>query len=141
VSFAAVVSIFDVAPRRRRRLEGYPMPQRARDAVALSAACGVFTAPISWLHFHQIPLLTIPANLAGAPVVGPMLALALLAALLPPVGPLLAHVNGWLAAYLAGCARFFGGLPGAQVRSPAAALTVLAALLLCAAGIRRRRGE
>jgi hypothetical protein len=62
-----------------------------------------------------------------------MLALALLAALLPPLGPLLAWMNGWLAAYLAGCARLFGGLPGAQVRSPAAAAALAAGVLLAAA--------
>ena len=40
------------------------------------------------------PLLTVPANAAAAPVVTPLLALALLAALLPPLGPLLAELNG-----------------------------------------------
>ena len=112
--------------------------QAVREAVALSASCGVLTAPVSWLHFHQIPLLTIPANLAAAPVVAPMLALALLAAALPPVGALLAQLNGCLAAYLAGCARFFGGLPGAQIRSPAAALALLAAFRATAAIVRSR---
>ena len=33
-----------------------------------------------WLHFHAIPLLTVPANAAAAPVVAPMLALALVSA-------------------------------------------------------------
>jgi competence protein ComEC len=108
--------------------------------MAISAACGVVTAPISWFHFHAIPLVTVPANLAAAPVVTPLLALALLAAVLPPVGPLLAQINGWCAAYLAGCARFFGNLPGAQIRSPAAA-AALAAFAACAAAYAWRRGE
>jgi competence protein ComEC len=140
LSFAAVLAIFTAAPRIRDVLEGYPLPRVAREPIALSAACGVATAPISWLHFHQIPLLTIPANVAAAPVVAPMLALALLAALLPPLGPLLAHVNGVLAAYLAGCARFFGGLPGAQVRSGAGAAALAGCALLIAA-YAWRRGE
>jgi len=133
LSFAAVVSIFVLAPRLAARLEGYPLPRRLREATALSASCGVCTAPISWAHFHQIPLLTVPANVAAAPAVAPMLALALLAAVLPPLGPALAQANGVLAAYLAGCARFFGGLPGAQVRSPAAAAALAAGTLLAAA--------
>jgi competence protein ComEC len=133
LSFVAVVSIFVLAPRLAVRLEGYPLPRRAREAISLSAACGVCTAPISWVHFHQIPLLTVPANVAAAPAVAPMLALALLAAVLPPLGPALAQANGVLAAYLAGCARFFGGLPGAQVRSPAAAAALGAGVLLAAA--------
>jgi competence protein ComEC len=138
LSFAAVLAIFVAAPRIRAWLEGYPLPRLAREPVALSAACGLATAPISWLHFHQIPLLTIPANVAAAPVVAPMLALALLAALLPPLGPMLAQVNGLLAAYLAGCARFFGGLPGAQVRSGAGAAALAGCALLVAAYAWRR---
>jgi competence protein ComEC len=137
LSFAAVAAIFLASRRLAAWLEGYPLPGAVRGAVAVSAPCGVVTAPISYWHFHQIPLATVPANVAAAPVVGPMLALALLAALLPPLGPLLASANGWLAAYLAACARFFGGLPGAQVRSPAAAALAAGALLVAAYAWRR----
>jgi competence protein ComEC len=133
LSFDAVGAIFVLAPRLDRWLEGYLLPKRAREATALSTACGVCTAPISWAHFHQIPLLTVPANVAAAPVVAPMLALSLLAAVLPPFGPALAQANGLLAAYLAGCARLFGGLPGAQVRSAAGAAALAAGALLAAA--------
>jgi competence protein ComEC len=140
LSFAAVLAIFTLAPHIERRLEGYPVPRPLAQCIAISAACGLVTAPISWLHFHAIPLVTVPANLAAAPVVTPLLALALLAAVLSPIGPLLAQVNGWCAAYLAGCARFFGGLPGAQIRSPAAA-AALAAGATCAAAYAWRRGE
>jgi ComEC/Rec2-related protein len=140
LSFAAVVSIFVLAPRLRRGLEGYPVPGPVRDCVAISTACGLATAPISWLHFHAIPVLTVPANAVAAPVVVPMLALALLAAVLPPFGPLLAQGAGWCAAYLAGCARLFGGLPGAQARSPAA-VAALGAGVLLAAAYAWRRGE
>jgi competence protein ComEC len=133
LSFAAVASIFLLAPRFRRALEGYPLPEWVRGCIAISAACGLATAPISWLHFHAIPVLTVPANAAAAPVVVPMLALALLAALLPPFGPVLAQAAGWCAAYLAGCARLFGGLPGAQARSPAAVAALGSGVLLAAA--------
>ncbi|HET7572715.1 MAG TPA: ComEC/Rec2 family competence protein [Gaiellaceae bacterium] len=135
LSFAAVLAIFTAARPLARRLEGYPLPARLREPVALSAVCGVATAPISWLQFHQIPLLTVPANAAAAPVVAPLLALALLCAVLnpfvPPLAALLAWANGWCAAYLVACARFFGSVPGAQIRSPLAA----AALALGAAGL------
>jgi len=138
LSFAAVLSIFVLAPRLLRVLEGYPVPPRLAQCIAISTACGLATAPISWLHFHAIPLVTVPANAAAAPVVTPLLALALLAAILPPLGPFLAQLNGWCAAYLAGCARFFGGLPGAQVRSPAAAAALASGLFLVAAYAWRR---
>ncbi|HKC76875.1 MAG TPA: ComEC/Rec2 family competence protein [Gaiellaceae bacterium] len=144
LSFAAVLSIFVLAPPFKNWLEGYPLPPALRTCVAVSAACGLATAPISWFQFHQIPLLTVPANAAGGFVVAPMLVLALVCALLAPVLPqlaaALAWANGWLAAYLAGCAHVFGNLPGAQVTSGRAA----AALALGAAGAAAyawRRGE
>ena len=121
LSFAAVLAIFVLAPRFTTWLEGYPLPTGLRTVVAISAACGLATAPISWFQFHQIPLLTVPANAAGGFVAAPMLALSLVCALLAPVAPPLAAglawLNGWLAVYLATCAHVFGGLPGAQVTS------------------------
>ncbi len=84
LSFAAVLAIFVLAPRFLRALEGYPVPRPLAQCIAISTACGLATAPISWLHFHAIPLVTVPANAAAAPVVTPLLALALLAAILPP---------------------------------------------------------
>jgi competence protein ComEC len=138
LSFAAVLAIFTLAPRIERGFDGYPVPPLLAQCIAISAACGLATAPISWFHFHAIPLVTVPANAAAAPVVTPLLGLALLAAVLPPLGPLLAQLNGWCAAYLAGCARFFGGLPGAQVRSPAAAAALAAGAALTAAYAWRR---
>jgi len=140
LSFAAVLAIFTLAPRIQRGLAGYPVPKPLAQCIAISAACGLATAPISWFQFHAIPLVTVPANAAAAPVVTPLLALALLAAIVPPLGPLLAQLDGWCAAYLAGCARFFGGLPGAQIRSPAAA-AALAAGVACAAAYAWRRGH
>ena len=138
LSFTAVVSIFVLAPRLRRVLDGYPVPRWIADCIAISTACGLCTAPIAWFHFHAVPLLTVPANASVVPVVAPMLALALLAAVVPPLGPLLSDLNGWCAAYLAGCARFFGGLPGAQIRSSAVAAALGSGVLLAAAYAWRR---
>jgi competence protein ComEC len=129
-----VLAIFFLAPRFGNWLEGYPLPAGLRMCVAISAACGLATAPISWFQFHQIPLLTVPANAVGGFAAAPMLALALVCALLAPIAPslaaALAWANGWFAAYLATCAHIFGSLPGAQVTSGRAA----AALALGAAG-------
>jgi ComEC/Rec2-related protein len=137
LSFVAVASIFVAAKPISRWLEGYPVPARLRGPVSISAACGLGTAPVCWFQFHAIPLLTVPANAAAAPAVAPMLGLALVTALVAPLahGPavLLAWIDGWCAAYLAGCARFFGGLPGAQVRSPDVAAALAACALLAGA--------
>jgi competence protein ComEC len=137
LSFAAVLSIFVLEPRFRRALEGYPVPRALRAPVSVSAAAGLGTAPVSWLQFHAIPLLTVPANAAAAPAVATMLGLALVSAIVAPVAylpaALIAQADGWCAAYLAGCARLFGGLPGAQIRSPVAAAALAACVLLVGA--------
>jgi competence protein ComEC len=137
LSFVAVVAIFVLVPRFQRALEGYPMPDLLREAIAVSGACGLATAPVMWMQFHALSLLTIPANVLAAPVMVPLLALAfgsaLAAPFLPAVTSVLAAVNGWLAAYIAGCARAIGGLPGAQIHSTRALLLVIAAGLLGAA--------
>ncbi len=121
LSFAAVAAIFLLVPRLERRLTGYPVPARLTAVLAVSAGCGLATAPILWLQFGAVPVLSVPANALAEPVVAPILGLGLIAALcgtvLPGAATALAWLNGWLAAYLAWCARFIGGLPFAQVRS------------------------
>jgi competence protein ComEC len=121
LSFAAVGAIFVVVPRLQSWLEGYPVPSRLAPVLAVSAACGAVTAPILMTHFGQVPLYSIPSNALAAPVVAPLLGLALACAALDPILPTaaaaLAWVNGWFAAYLAAVARLFGGLPHAQVAS------------------------
>jgi competence protein ComEC len=130
LSFVAVASIFVLVPRLTAILDGYPLPGKLAAAVAVSVACGLVAAPILWLQFHAVPLLTVPANALAEPAVAPLLylafAAALTAALFPPAATAIAWVNGWCAAYLAGCARFFGSLPGAQVRSGRAVVVLLA---------------
>ena len=121
LSFAAVAAIFVLTPRLLEWLEGYPLPAKLAAVIAVSTACGVATAPILWFQFHAVPLLTVPANALAAPAVAPLLGLAFAAALAgllsPPAAAALAWLNGWCAAYLAGCARVVAALPGAQVTS------------------------
>lgn len=136
-SFAAVVAIFLLVPRFSRFLEGYPFGDKLRLVVSVSAACGLATAPIAWFQFHSLQLLTVPANALAAPVVAPLLGLALGAAALAPfsggAAALLAWLNGWCAAYLVFIARLIGGLPFAQIRSTRSLLLTLASALLLAA--------
>ena len=132
LSFAAVAAIFIVVPRLERSFAGYPVPRSLADVVAVSAACGVATAPILLTQFGSVPLYSIPANALAAPVVAPLLGIALVTALVAPAVPPLAFamawVNGWLAAYLAGCARLVGGLPYAAVSARAS--LIIAAVVL-----------
>ena len=137
LSFAAVISIFVLVPRFERFLEGYPLGRPLRLVVAISAACGLATAPIAWAHFHSLQLLTVPANALAAPAAASLLWLALGAAAVAPLSPsaasALAWLNGWCAAYLAAVARLIGGLPFAQIQSTRSLLLLLSGALLVAA--------
>jgi competence protein ComEC len=137
LSFAAVCSIFVLVPRFDRVLQGYPLAKPLRLVVAVSAACGLATAPIAWLQFHTLQLLTVPANALAAPAIVPLLGLALGAALLTPLSPsaaaALAWLNGWCAAYLVVVARAVGGLPIAQITTTRTLLFLLSGVFLLAA--------
>jgi len=147
LSFAAVAAIFVLVPRLERRMRGYPLPGPLADAIVVSGACGLVTAPILWLQFGSVPVYAVLANALAGPVVAPLLGLALVCAALDPVLPgaaaALAWANGWLAAYLAWCARAIGGLPHARVSSAAvllgAGLLAGVAVLLVRLPAHRRR--
>ena len=62
----------------------------------------------------------------------------MIAPVLPPVAAALAWANGWLAAYLAGCARLIGGLPYASA-SARTALAVIGVGLVMAFVVSRLR--
>jgi competence protein ComEC len=140
LSFAAVAAIFMLVPRLGSVLEGYPIPGWLRDALAISIACGVATAPILWLQFGSIQVYALLANALVTLAIGPLLGIALLGTLLEPILPsatvALAWFNGWLASYIAGCARIVGDLPLAETSS---GLAVAALLLLPAAILLLRR--
>jgi competence protein ComEC len=119
LSFAAVVAIFLFAKPLARLLEGYPVHPKLGAAVAISLACSFLTAPILLVQFGRVPLLGVVANALVEPAVGPLLGLGLVAAAVHPVSPALAYglawLDGWLAAYVASCARAVGAVPFAQV--------------------------
>jgi competence protein ComEC len=112
--------------------------------IAVSTACGVVTAPILWFQFGALPLLSVPANVLAEPAMPLLLGLAFATAALGLVSPggaaVLAWVNGWLAAYIALCARGIGSLPFAQVRSSDGMVLLTGSVLLAAyAWLRCRR--
>jgi competence protein ComEC len=143
LSFAAVAAIFVAVPRIEHTFEGYPVPRGLADVVAVSLACGVATAPILWFQFGRIPVYSVPANALAAPVVAPLLGLGFVTAAVAPLSPAaagaLAWANGCLAAYLAGCARFVGGLPGATVSSGAGLAALVAFAAAAALSLRALR--
>jgi competence protein ComEC len=141
LSFGAVAAIFVLGGPFLRVLEGYPMPGWLRSAIAISAACTLVTAPILWFAFGRVPLYGVAANALVEPAVPLMLGLSFAAAAFapfaPPVSVALAWVNGWVAVYIATCARVVSALPGAQVSGSAAAVAAAAAIAATALAWRR----
>jgi competence protein ComEC len=141
LSFAAVVGIFLGAGRVSSALEGYPVPRKLGLIVGISAVCSLATTPILWLQFGSVPLLGVVANALVELAVGPLLGLALVTAAIDPVAPSLAQTlaaaNGWLAAYVAACARIVAAIPFAQASGEAAALAAASALGVAAYAWRR----
>ena len=141
LSFAAVVAIFVLVPRLLELLEGYPLPASVRLTAAVSAACGIATAPVLAFRFGAVPILGIVANGLVEPVVGLLLGLALVAAAIDPVAPgvaeTLAWLDGWIAAYVAVCARLIASVPFAQLRGGPAIIATAGPLLVTAYAWRR----
>jgi competence protein ComEC len=108
LSTGATAGVCVVAPPLTERLPG-PRWLRAPLAVTLGAQLGVVVP--SWLVFHRLPLVSLPANLLAVPVAGFVMLFGipagLLAAILRPIAPVLmapcAAGTRWVAtvAYLA----------------------------------------
>lgn len=148
LSFAAVAAIFTLVPRLMGFWEGYPVPHGVAELLTLALVCGLVTSPIVWLHFGLLPLWTVPANMLAEPAMPPLVGLSLSAAAIEPFSPsaaaALAWLGGWCAAWIAGVARLFGGLPGAEVTSGwvvgIGAAVVLGAVVLARLPRYRRAG-
>jgi competence protein ComEC len=143
LSFGAVAAIFVLGGPFLGVLEGYPVPDRLRSPIAISAACTLVTAPILWLEFGRVPLYGVAANALVELAVPPLLALSFATAAVSPFAPgvaeVLAWANGWVAVYIATCARAVSALPAAQVSGRAAAVAAAASLGIIAASWRRLR--
>ncbi len=140
LSFGAVVAIFLGVARVGRRVEGYPLPRMAADALTVSLVCSIATAPILLLQFGAVPLYALPANILAAPAVAPLLGCALISAAIHPVLPAacapLAQAEGLLAAYLAAVARAVAALPYARL-TPAQTLVGGCLAVLAVVAVRR----
>ena len=120
------------------------MPGPVADAAAITIAATAGTAPLMALHFESFSLVSLPANLAAAPAVAPIMWLGMLSAAAAQVSPALAAplnaLDGPLLAYLTAVARTAAGLPHAAVpvrlASPAALAVAFALPALIAAGAR-----
>jgi competence protein ComEC len=98
LSFAAVVAIAVIAPRARAALVARRIPRPLAEAIAIPVAATAGTAPLMALHFDQVSIVSLPANLVAAPAIAPVVWLGTLAGTLgqlpwpAPFAPLLGAV-------------------------------------------------
>ncbi|MET0601992.1 MAG: ComEC/Rec2 family competence protein [Baekduia sp.] len=132
LSFAAVIGIATIARPARERLQRGGLAAPVAEAVAVTVAATLSTAPLIAIHFDRVSLVALPANVLATLAVAPIMWLGLAAAALGQLAPVLAQplvaVTGPLLGYLVGLARLAAGLPGAQMALPLPALVVLCAL-------------
>jgi competence protein ComEC len=132
LSFVAVIGIATIAGPARERLRRGGLAAPVAEAVAVTVAATLATAPLIAIHFDRVSLVALPANVLATLAVAPIMWLGLAAAALGQLAPALAlplaAVTGPLLGYLIGLARLAAGLPGAQVALPLPALVVLCAL-------------
>ncbi|UOY03301.1 ComEC/Rec2 family competence protein [Blastococcus sp. PRF04-17] len=137
LSVAATAGIVVLAPGWSRRLRESRCWPPVADALAVSAAAGLVTAPVVAGLSGTVSLVSLPANLLAAPAVPAATVLGLAGALLsvpsPWLGDGLVWLAGWPARWLVAVAERSADLPDAVTGWPAgtpgaALLTVLLAL-------------
>lgn len=115
LSFGAVAGLLVMARRFTTVLRFLPGP--LPEQVGVTAAASLSTAPISMLTFGSTSLVSIPANVAGGFVLGPIMFLGMLSLLLGFIGPWasapLNIVAGLFIGFLLDVSHFFARLPWA----------------------------
>jgi competence protein ComEC len=120
LSFAAVVALLALGPGLRAVL-ARRLPAAVADAAAITIAATLGTAPLMALHFEQVSLVSLPANLAAAPAVAPIMWLGMLGAAAAQIAPAAAVPFDALAAPLL---AFVGAVARTSARAPLAAVDV-----------------
>jgi competence protein ComEC len=130
-----------LAPGWSRRLRVRRCPRPLADALAVSAAAGLATAPLVAGLDGTVSLVSLPANLLAAPAVAPATVLGLAAAVVavvwPPAADALVWLAGWPTGWLVGVAEQAAGLPDGTVAWPigTAGAVLLACVVLVAGGV------
>jgi competence protein ComEC len=141
LSFAAVVALLALAPPLRGVL-ARAMPGPVADVAAITIAATVGTAPLMALHFEQVSVAALPANLLAAAAIAPVMWLGTLSAAVAQLAPALAlpfnALNAPLLAFVQWVAHTFAAAPAAVVPvrlgSPAALGGAYAALIAAILG-------
>jgi competence protein ComEC len=143
LSFAAVIALLAVVPSLRGVL-ARRMPGPVADVAAMTIAATLGTAPLMALHFEQVSLAALPANLLAAAAIAPVMWLGMLAAAAAQVAPALAlplnAANAPLLTFVEWVAHTFAAAPAAvvpvRIGSPPVLAVTYAALTAAVLGVR-----
>jgi competence protein ComEC len=170
LSFAAVVGIITLAPAIRDTLRGAgsglsrPRPAQmvgarlwaaVSEAVAITVAATLATAPLVAFHFGSLPLAGLAANVAALAAVAPVMWIGMVQTALGQVAAVpelalpadaacaaLGRVARWPLAWLGGIATRAAELPGGQlalpIRTPLAVAAAYALLAVAVVAVRLR---
>jgi competence protein ComEC len=145
LSFAAVVAIMVLAKPVGAALRRRRVPGGLSEAIALTVAASIGTAPLIALHFDRTSVVSLPANVLAAPAVAPVMWLGMVAAAVGQVSAAAATPFAALASYPL---AFVGWVGATAARLPDASIAVpvgIAALVCAVAAVgivapRARRG-
>ena len=122
LSFAAVLSLLALVPALRTRLSAAGVPRGLDEALAVTIAATLGTAPLIALYFERLSLVSLPANVLAAVAVAPVMWLGTIAGAVGQVSPVLAEPVAALAAlplgYLTWLAERLAAVPFADVAVP-----------------------
>jgi competence protein ComEC len=136
-----------LAPRLTSALARRGVPRPIAEVAALTVAATVATAPLLALHFGQVSLASVPANLAAAAAVAPIMWLGMLSGAVAQVDASLAVplnlLNEPLLAYLQALAHAAAAVPFASVQVGPGLAVLGAALVAVGAAwlVARRAGR
>jgi competence protein ComEC len=123
LSVAATGGMVALAGPLSERMTWLPEPLAMALGTTLAAQIGV--SPLLLMYFHQVPLVTILANLLAAPAVAPAMLIGLaagaLAGIVAPVAQLLGQLSGAFVGYLQGVADRLASAPLPSITSPGGA--------------------
>jgi competence protein ComEC len=127
LSFGAVVGLLVLARPLTRAVSFLPGP--LPEQVGVTTAASISTAPVSMLTFGSASLVSVPANVAGGFVLGPIMFLGMLSLLFGFVSEWLSAplnvVAGLFIGFLLAVSHFFAGLPGAVYEYQGVSLRLL----------------
>jgi len=132
LSVAATAGMVLLASPFAERLRWLPRPVALAAATTMAAQAGV--SPVLLYHFHQVPGVTLLANLLAFPAVAPAMLLGLAAAgtalVARPLGQLLAVLASVPIRYLEGLADRLASAPIPSVTSSGAVLPMVMGLVV-----------